>query len=140
MRPVMVPDEFPVQQVNKPVILLTGLCVGLLTGFVGAGGGFIIVPALIFCTGMPVKHAIGTSLFIITINAATGFVCDFTNGTTYNWNFLLVFMTVTVTGMLLSTFFMTQVKTALLKKLFAWTMLLTGCWIIIKELLLNKMA
>jgi uncharacterized membrane protein YfcA len=54
--------------------LLAGVGVGGLTGFLGVGGGFLIVPALVLCAGLSMHKAVGTSLLVITINAAAGFV------------------------------------------------------------------
>lgn len=124
--------------VNKPVVALIGLAVGILTGLVGVGGGFVIVPALFFFTGLDMKSAVGTSLFIITLNTAVGFISDFSSGTIYNWMFLLKFILVTVTGMLISGLMISKIKTEKVKKLFAVIILLVGCWIIIKELVLER--
>jgi uncharacterized membrane protein YfcA len=124
-------------RINKPVVALIGLAVGILTGFVGIGGGFIIVPALFFFTTLDMKSAVGTSLFIITLNTAIGFASDFSSGVIYNWMFLLKFILVTVTGMLISGLIVTKIKTEKVKKLFAVIILLVGCWIIVKELVLE---
>ena len=69
--------------------IVEGILIGFLTGLVGAGGGFLIIPALVVLTGLPFKTAVGTSLFIIAINALTGFLGDVINYD-MNWSFLLL--------------------------------------------------
>jgi uncharacterized membrane protein YfcA len=59
---------------SLPLILLTGAGVGLVTGFLGVGGGFLIVPALVLLVGLPMKQAVGTSLIVIAMNSLAGFV------------------------------------------------------------------
>jgi uncharacterized membrane protein YfcA len=125
-------------ETNKPLIILIGIGVGMLTGFVGVGGGFIIVPALFFFTSLDMKKAIGTSLFIITLNTAIGFLTDFSSGIDYNWIFLLKLIFVTVSGMLVSGLVISRIKTDNLKKVFAIAMFIFGCWIIVKELMIQN--
>ena len=76
-----------------PVLLIVqGMLIGFLTGLVGAGGGFLIVPALVLLTGLGFKTAVGTSLFIIAINSLTGFLGDLMNYS-MDWSFLLIITT-----------------------------------------------
>lgn len=119
---------------NAWMVTLIGIIVGLLTGIVGVGGGFMIVPALLFFTGLNVKTAVGTSLFIITLNTGVGFFGDFAAGVVYNWAFLIKFISLTVLGMLISGLVVHKVQTEKIKKLFAIVMLFLGTWIIFKEL------
>ncbi|HLV38708.1 sulfite exporter TauE/SafE family protein [Xanthomarina sp.] len=68
--------------------ILQGAGIGLVTGFVGAGGGFLIVPALIFTTGIQLTNAIATSLFVISITTTLGFLGDFNSSVEINWKLL----------------------------------------------------
>jgi len=116
-------------------LLLPGGFAGIITGFTGAGGGFVIVPALVFFTGLDIKKAIGTSLFIIAINTTTGFIGDYTSGVQYNWPFLFKLITVTVAGMIFSSLLATRISNSKLRRVFGITILVIGCWIIVRELL-----
>lgn len=122
---------------NSLWVILIGTGVGILTGIVGVGGGFIIVPALVLFTRLNMKTAVGTSLFIITLNTAVGFFGDLSSGVQYNWSFLSKFISLTVSGMLISGFLVEKIQTDKLKKLFAMIILALGCWIIVKGLLID---
>jgi uncharacterized protein len=129
--------EKTIEDKNPWMIIFLGSVVGLLTGFVGVGGGFIIVPALVFFAGLDVKKAVGTSLLIITINTAIGFLGDFNIGVNYDWSFLLKFISITITGMILSSQLSNRISTVGLKRVFGYTILILGCWVIIRELFLS---
>lgn len=130
--------EQVVQQTSpSATMILPGLLVGILTGFTGAGGGFVIVPALIFFSGLDIKKAIGTSLFIIAINTAIGFIGDYSSGVCYNWFFLFKLVSVTVAGMICSNWLSLKVSNDKLKRIFGVTIFVIGCWIIARELLLK---
>src|SRR5688572_6082510 len=74
---------------NYPVILLEGIVVGVLTGLVGAGGGFLIIPALVFFSKLPMKQAVGTSLIIIAAKSLIGFLGDLSH---YQMDWKLLFI------------------------------------------------
>jgi len=129
------PKENIVQnQRSALALILPGGLAGIITGFTGAGGGFVIVPALIFFTGLDIKKAVGTSLFIIAINTATGFISDYSSGVQYDWSFLFKLISVTVAGMLFSSLLTTRISNNKLRRVFGITILVIGCWIVIKEL------
>ncbi len=117
-------------------MILPGGLAGIITGFTGAGGGFVIVPALIFFTGLDIKKAVGTSLFIISINTASGFIGDYSSGVQYDWSFLLKLISVTVAGMLFSSLLANRISNTKLRRVFGITILAIGCWIVIKELII----
>ncbi len=117
-------------------ILLEGTVVGLLTGLVGAGGGFLIVPALVLFSGLPMKKAVGTSLIIISAKSLIGFTGDISNYE-IDWQFLLIFTGLSVVGILLGTRLAKYVPGEKLKKSFGWFVLVMGIFIFIKELLLH---
>lgn len=120
---------------RTPLVILEGSLIGFLTGLVGAGGGFLIIPALVFLTGLKFKTAVGTSLFIIAINSLTGFLGDVMNYT-LDWFFLLSIVALAILGILLGGYFSRKISGVLLRKAFGWLTLLMGCWILVKEILL----
>ncbi len=120
---------------NLPLILLEGLVVGTITGLVGAGGGFLIVPALVLLVGMPIKKAVGTSLIIIAIKSLIGFLGDIGSGQPIDWSFLLMFTAFSIVGMFIGIYATRFVAPTKLKKGFGWFVLIMGVFIIIKELL-----
>lgn len=121
---------------NYPVILLTGLGVGLLTGLVGAGGGFLIIPALVFFAKMSMKLAVGTSLFIISLNSLLGFAGYALSGVVINWHFLTLFTALAIVGIWLGILLSKKIKGSNLKTAFGWFVMTMGTYILVKELLL----
>jgi uncharacterized membrane protein YfcA len=117
-------------------IIFQGLLIGFLTGLVGAGGGFLIIPALVLLTGIPFKAAVGTSLFIIAINSLTGFLGDVMNYP-IQWNFLLIITALAVAGILIGNRFSKKLPASQLRKSFGWLTLITGTWILLKEIFLS---
>ncbi|NUM50057.1 MAG: sulfite exporter TauE/SafE family protein [Flavobacteriales bacterium] len=115
-----------------PLILIEGVLVGLFTGIVGAGGGFLIVPALVVLAQMPVKTAIGTSLLIIAIKSLFGFFGDFSY-LPINWYFLLLFSLFTVLGILCGVYLSRFIPSKNLKQAFGWFILIISVLIITKE-------
>ena len=108
--------------------------VGLLTGMVGAGGGFLIIPTLIALFGLTVKEAIGTSLAIIAINSLVGFQGDVASGILLDWHMLGLFIGMTLLGMWLGTTLAKRMKGEKLKKLFGVFTLLVGVAVLAEEL------
>lgn len=117
------------------LVILEGILIGFLTGLVGAGGGFLIIPALVLLTGLNFKTAVGTSLFIIAINSLTGFTGDLFNYT-MDWPFLLVITGLAVIGILVGNMISHKIPANNLRKLFGWFVLIMGCWILLKETVL----
>lgn len=114
-------------------IIYSGIGIGLLTGLLGAGGGFLIIPALIFLFRLSVKQAIGTSLLIIAINNLLGFTGDIFH-TTINWVLLLTVTAVAVAGIFIGSRLGEKIHGEKLKKGFGWFVLIMGIYIIIKEI------
>ncbi|HEY3403062.1 MAG TPA: sulfite exporter TauE/SafE family protein [Ohtaekwangia sp.] len=117
-------------------VVLEGIIIGFLTGLVGAGGGFLIIPALVLLTGLPFKTAVGTSLFIIAINSLIGFLGDVFNYA-MDWKFLLMITALAVIGILIGNFTSKKISSLKLRKSFGWFVLLMGTWILIRELALT---
>ena len=120
---------------NYPLVLGIGLVVGTLTGFVGAGGGFLIIPALVLGARLPMKLAVGTSLAIIALNSLIGFTGDVSAGTPIDWSFLAGFLAFALGGIVLGTYLACFIPGARLKPAFGWFTLAMGTFILIKELL-----
>ncbi len=124
------------QRFRTFLVIIEGTLIGFLTGLVGAGGGFLIIPALVFLTGLPFKTAVGTSLFIIAINSLVGFVGDLINYE-IDWFFLLSITSLAVLGILAGNFLSRRILSFYLRKAFGWITLLMGCWILLREFFLN---
>ena len=101
-----------------PVLLAAGVGVGMLTGFVGIGGGFLIVPALVLLGGLPMKQAVGTSLVVIAMNSAAGFA-GYAGTVAVPWGFLAAFTACAVVGILLGTRLVRHVSAGALRRGFA---------------------
>ena len=86
------------------IIMLEGLVVGVITGIVGAGGGFLIIPALVLLSKIDIKKAIGTSLVIVTLKSLIGFFLGDAFTMEIDWGFLLVFTAIAIVGIFVGTF------------------------------------
>ncbi len=117
---------------NYPLIIIEGIVVGILTGIVGAGGGFLIIPALVLMAKLPMKKAVATSLLIIAIKSLIGFVGDVQN-LEIEWNFLFVFTLISVIGIFIGIWLNNFIDGKKLKKGFGWFVLIMGVYIIFKE-------
>jgi hypothetical protein len=115
--------------------VLEGSVVGVLTGIVGAGGGFLIIPALVMFSRLPMKMAVGTSLAIIAAKSLIGFIGDVQN-LPLNWVFLLTFSALAIVGTLIGAQLSGKVLDTKLKPAFGWFILIIGIGIILKETLL----
>lgn len=115
-------------------VLVLGLATGVISGFVGAGGGFLNIPVLVFFIGLPMKKAIGTSLFIISIKSLIGFLGDIGN-IEIDWIFLLIFTAFSILGILIGIYLSRFIDGKKLKKGFGFFTLIMGAYIILKELL-----
>ncbi|RAJ91013.1 hypothetical protein LX87_05354 [Larkinella arboricola] len=119
--------------VNIPLLIGEGLLVGTLTGLVGAGGGFLIIPALVLLAHLPMKTAVGTSLFIIALNSMVGFLGDVSH-LTADWPFLLAFTSLSILGLVLGTRLARYIPGEKLKSIFGWLLLVMGVFILSHEI------
>lgn len=128
-------DENELAQIsyNYPMILVEGLVVGMLTGLVGAGGGFLIIPALVMLTKLPMKQAIGTSLLIIAAKSLIGFTGDLGNQT-IDWNLLLIVTGLAIVGIFIGDKVSKKINSTQLKVGFGWFVLIMGLYIFIQQL------
>lgn len=125
--------EITTTSTNYVQLGFIGFVVGIITGFLGAGGGFLIIPALLFFANLPMKQAVGTSLLIIFINSAIGFGGDLYIGTPINYTFLLEIAAMAFIGILIGTRLSKKIDGTKLKPLFGWFILVMGIYIITKE-------
>ncbi len=128
------PDNSNISPVsfNYPLIMLQGFAVGIITGLVGAGGGFMIIPALIIMLKLPMKQAMGTSLLIIAANSLLGFASS-TNHISIHWSFLLTIAAFAIIGIFIGTQLSKKIDGAKLKPAFGWFVLAMGIYIMLKE-------
>jgi hypothetical protein len=121
------------QKFNYPLILLEGALVGILTGLVGAGGGFLIIPALVMLSKLPMKQAVGTSLLIIAAKSLIGFTGDLGNRT-MDWTLLLTVTALAIAGIFIGDKLSKRIDGNKLKTGFGWFVLVMGLYIIAQQL------
>lgn len=127
-------EQGPFQWNNYP-LMIQGAIVGILTGLVGVGGGFLIVPALVMYSKLSMKIAIGTSLLIISVNSLVGFTGDiWTQGSKMDWSFLGLISVLAVVGILIGSKLAKKMDTKVLRKAFAWFVFVMGVFILFKEM------
>lgn len=114
------------------MLLLNGLAVGVISGLVGAGGGFLIIPALVLIQELPMKTAVGTSLLIIAVNSFLGFSGDLGH-VEINWTLLITLCALSLTGILIGITISKKVPGVRLKPLFGWFILIMGVYILLRS-------
>ncbi len=124
-------------QFNPWALIYKGLLVGVVTGFLGAGGGFLIIPALVLMARTPMKKAVGTSLVIIAANSFMGFWRDYSLHHLIDWRFLLQFSTIAILGIMVGSALSHKISGDKLKPIFGYFILIMGIYIIFKELFLS---
>ena len=122
------------QNFNFTTYIIYGLIVGLITGFLGAGGGFVLIPTLVFLFNLKMKNAVATSLAIIMINTIVGFIGDLGNFQ-IDWLFLIKFSICTTIGLFIGFYFVNKINNNILKKIFGWFVLSIAIFIIFKLIL-----
>ena len=127
----------PKEQANRHtgLIIIDGTIVGAATGMLGAGGGFLIIPALVLLIGMPMKEAVGASLLIIALKSLIGFIGDIQSGIELQLPMLSLFFTATFAGMFLATRISSLFDSKKLQQVFAYFILIIAFIILAKELL-----
>lgn len=121
---------------NKAIpLILLGLLIGVVTGLLGAGGGFLIIPTLVLFLKLPMKTAVGTSLLIIAINSLFGFLFSLKQFE-YDWGLLISFTVLSVSGLFIGGKIAEKIEGNSLKKGFGWFVLVMGIYIIIHEIFL----
>ena len=131
-------NEIKASDLNYSAFILSveGLVVGILTGIVGAGGGFLIIPALVLFAKLPMNKAVGTSLMIIAIKSLFGFIGDLGNvNLIFDWSLLLFFTILSVIGIYFGIYLTKFIEGKSLKKGFGWFVLVMAFVILFKEIL-----
>jgi uncharacterized membrane protein YfcA len=118
---------------SRFALVLNGLIVGCITGLLGAGGGFLIVPALVLIQRLDFKVAAGTSLCIIAINSAVGFLSNRDFILQIDWNFLLIFTSFAIMGILVGSYASNWFSSQKLKPAFGYLLIVIACFILFKE-------
>lgn len=122
----------------KPIaavsLMIQGVLIGVISGIVGAGGGFLIIPALVFFAHLSMRKAIGTSLTIIAIQSLIGFMGDvFIQD--IQWPLLLSFSGISILGLFIGIYLSKKIVDSKLKSIFGWFVLVMALYILIKELI-----
>jgi uncharacterized membrane protein YfcA len=117
--------------------IFEGIVIGFLTGLVGAGGGFLIIPALMLLTGLPFKTAVGTSLFVIALNSLSGFLGDVFNYE-INWRFLFLITSLATLGIFIGNNLTHRIDAGTLRKTFGWFVLAVGLGIFFREITISN--
>lgn len=128
------PEHHPAGH-SLPRLISSGIGIGLVTGLLGAGGGFLLIPVLVLLLQLPMKQAIGTSLLIIALNSLMGFAGD-AGHFPIHWNFLFIITAFAILGIFAGVRLARRLDGEKLKKIFGWFVLLMGVYIFIHELLL----
>ena len=121
------------KKINPMLVVLEGLVVGGITGFVGAGGGFLIIPALVILAGLPMKEAVGTSLGIIAVKSLLGFIGDIQQNPNIDWSFLGLLLVFSILGIFIGDLLSKKVPAQRLKPAFGYFTLVMGIFLIYKQ-------
>ena len=113
------------------MIIIDGLLIGVVTGLVGAGGGFLIVPALVLFFGLDFKKAIGTSLMVISFKSIFGFFVEINN--INDWKLLFIFTLLSVVGLFIGLFLSNYITFKYFKKTYAFFLIILSFLILFKE-------
>ncbi len=113
-------------------LTLCAAVTGMITGFLGVGGGFLVIPALTLYLGIDIKKAVGTSLLIITINTLIGFGLEASHAEV-NWQMLIIFSMIAIAGSFVGNLLAKKVNAAFLKKIFGWTVMFLGFMILLGQ-------
>lgn len=122
-------EEPAVAEMPLLLIVVEGLAVGALTGLVGVGGGFLIVPALVLLGRLPMKQAVGTSLLVIALKSAAGFY-GYLGQVAVPWAFMTLFSAVAIVGILGGAYLVRFVPQHALKRAFAVFLVVMGSFIL----------
>ena len=118
---------------NKMLIFAEGSLIGFLTGLIGAGGGFIIIPILVILSDLRMKVAVATSLVIISLKSLIGFIGDIQN-IEIEWKFLLIFTLISVIGIFIGQLFSKNIEEKKLKKVFGLFIIFIGLIMLFSEI------
>lgn len=123
--------------VRLRALIIYGILIGLVTGLLGAGGGFLLIPALVLLVRLPMKEAVGTSLFIIALNSLIGFMGDIGHFQV-DPSFLFTVTLIAIAGILAGGMLSNKIAADKLKKGFGWFVLVMGGCILVKEIFFSR--
>lgn len=115
-------------------LIFQGIIVGIITGFVGVGGGFLIIPSLVLFAGLPMKKAVGTSLMVMTVSSLLGVLGDVSSNAPINYTFLLGFSAFAMAGIIAGGYLIKYINDAKLKPAFGWFVMAMGVFVLISTL------
>ncbi len=129
------PENEDLHHFNYPGLIGIGLVSGVLTGILGVGGGFIIIPALVIFAKIPVRMSVGTSLLIIAFNSLGGFIQEvLSKSSDIDYSFLALFGILSITGIFIGLRISLKLQPSSIKKTFGWFIIVMGVAIFIKEI------
>lgn len=131
-RTVVIEGVIQGQPLSIVKLVLFGTSIGLITGLLGAGGGFLLIPALVLLLRLPMKEAVGTSLFVIALNSLIGFTGNMQDRG-INWGLLIIISVLAIAGIVVGSYLNTRIPSEKLKKAFGWFVLAMGAFILAKE-------
>ena len=126
-------DEKSEVKYNYPLIIIEGILVGAITGFIGAGGGFLIIPALVILANVKMKVAVGTSLIIIAVKSLIGFFLGDAFTMEIDWQFLLIFTFLSLIGIFIGSYLSNFIDGKKLKIGFGYFIILMAIFIFYME-------
>jgi uncharacterized protein len=125
---------FSDSQLSYTKLVIQSIIVGIITGFVGVGGGFLIIPSLVLFAGLPMKKAVGTSLMIMTMSSLLGVLGDVSRNAPVNYTFLIIFSAFAIAGIAAGGFLTKYINDVKLKPAFGWFVLTMGFFVLISTL------
>lgn len=123
-----------VLKVNYTKLIFQSILTGIITGFVGVGGGFLIIPSLVLFAGLRMKKAVGTSLMVMTISSLLGVLGDISRHALINYSFLITFSAFAVAGIIIGSYFIKHIHETKLKPAFGWFVLVMSIFVLISTL------
>lgn len=132
------PQENEVPHPNQYIkLMLLAMMIGSFLGLVGAGGGFLMIPALVYFANLPMKRAVSTSLVLVAVNSFIGFLGDVHSNQNMDWKFLMLFSAFSVVGVFVGFYLQSKIDGQRLKKYFGGFMMLMAVFIVMKETFKN---
>jgi uncharacterized membrane protein YfcA len=120
--------------ISYPKLIVQSIIVGIITGFVGVGGGFLIIPSLVLFANLPMKKAVGTSLMVMTISSLLGVLGDISSHAPIHYSFMLLFSAFAIAGIILGSYLTKYTSDTKLKPAFGWFVLVMGMFVLINTL------